>query len=70
MRHSIVHDMIEQSTRRAQKNLILSMASYAAMPSLARGDIASALEVLREYAPQIDSILNQEKLYYAGGSAA
>lgn len=58
------------ATRTAQKNLVLNEASAAAYPFLAVGDIDTAVRVLGEYAPKIDRILEQERLYSAGGMEA
>lgn len=62
--HTIGH-VIAAAHRTAQKNALLSEASEAATPWLAMGNIPGALAVLEQYVPDVERVLEQERLYAA-----
>lgn len=65
--HSVGRIAAEQH-RTAEKNVILNEGSRAAWPFLAAGDLDTAVRVLGEYAPRLDRVLEQERLYSTGGT--
>ena len=62
-----VGDLV-QARRVAHRNALLEDGALAARLYLEAGDVDSAVRVLQQYAPKIDQILEQERLYAEEGA--